>query len=163
PGGALTTLASLYSLSGSHPQGVLLFGPDGNFYGTTRDGGSNDFGTIFRITPEGALTSLFSFDGTNGAAPQAGLALGMDSNLYGTTASGGANINSGTVFRFSTNGTITTLVSFGGTNGAFPQCQLVMDANGNFYGTAPEGGLNFAGTVFRVATNGALTTIASFD
>src|SRR5262249_46085471 len=110
-----------------------------------------------------ALTSLFSFNTTNGSAPQGGLALGKDGNFYGTTVAGGAHLNSGTVFRFSTNGTITTLASFGGTNGAFPQCQLVMDATGNFYGTAPEAGENFAGTVFRVATNGAVTIIASFD
>jgi uncharacterized repeat protein (TIGR03803 family) len=67
------------------------------------------------------------------------------------------------VFRFATNGTLTTLGSFNGTNGAHPQCQLVMDAAGNFYGTAPEGGPNFAGTIFRVATNGVLSTLAPFS
>jgi uncharacterized repeat protein (TIGR03803 family) len=121
PAGALTTLASLYPLSGSHPQCSLIFGPEGNLYGTTRDGGSNNAGTIFRVTPDGSLTSLFSFNTTNGSAPQAGLALGKDGNFYGTTVQGGANINSGTVFRFSTNGTLATLASFGGTNGANPQ------------------------------------------
>jgi uncharacterized repeat protein (TIGR03803 family) len=69
PGGALTTLTSLYPLSGAHPAGGLVIGSDGNFYGTTFDGGSNNAGTIFRLTAEGTLTSLFSFNTTNGSAP----------------------------------------------------------------------------------------------
>ena len=147
---------------GVHPEAGLTPGPDGNFYGTTRDGGSNNVGTIFRVTPNGVLTSLFSFNNTNGSAPQGALALGPDGNFYGTTSLGGT-LRSGTVFRFSTNGVLTTLASFNGTNGANPQCQLVMDASGNFYGTAPEQGANLAGTVFRVTTNGVLTALVSFN
>jgi len=105
---------------------------------------------------------LFSFNGANGSAPEAGLALGKDGNFYGTTALGGPN-GFGTIFRFSTSGTFTTLASFNGTIGANPQCQLAMDANGNLYGTAPEQGPNFSGTVFRVTTNGVLTTLVSFN
>src|SRR5579862_1348587 len=147
--------------SGIHPEAGLALGPDGNLYGTTRDGGSNNFGTIFKVTADGALTSLFSFNGTNGAAPQGGLILGKDGNFYGTTTLGGSE-RAGTVFRFSTNGILTTLASFNGTNGANPQCQLVMDINGTFYGTAPEQGPGGFGTVFRVTTNGVLTTLVSF-
>ena len=77
------------------------------------------------------LTSLFSFNTTNGAAPQGGLTLGKDGNFYGTTALGGSS-SFGTVFRFSTNGTLMTLASFQGTNGQNPQCQLAMDDAGNF-------------------------------
>jgi uncharacterized repeat protein (TIGR03803 family) len=150
------------TVTGSHPNAGLILGPDGNFYGTTRDGGSNNAGTIFRLTADGALTSLFAFNTTNGSAPQAALALGRDGNFYGTTTLGGP-MNFGTVFRFATNGTLTTLGSFNGTNGGDPQCQLVMDASGNFYGTAPEQGTNFSGTVFRVSTNGVLSTLATFN
>ncbi|HXU76341.1 MAG TPA: choice-of-anchor tandem repeat GloVer-containing protein, partial [Methylomirabilota bacterium] len=83
-----------------------------------------------------------------------------DGNFYGTTLFGGA-VNFGTVFRFSTNGTLASIVAFGGTNGANPQCQLVTDAAGNFYGTAfVQGGL-LDGIVFRVTTNGVLTTLAT--
>ena len=148
-------------LSGAHPRGGLIIGPDGNFYGTTQDGGTNNAGTIFRLTADGVFTSLFSFNTTNGASPQAGLVLGKDGNLYGTTAFGGDR-GSGTVFRFGTNGTLTRLGSLGGTNGAHPQCQLVMDADGNFYGTAPDGPNSF-GTVFRLATNGVLSTLVPFN
>ena len=55
-------LASLTLPNGVQPQGGLILGPDGNFYGTTRDGGSNNLGTVFRMTPNGVLTSLFAFN-----------------------------------------------------------------------------------------------------
>ena len=148
--------------NGVQPEAGLTLGPDGSFYGTTRDGGTNNSGTIFKVTPDGVLTFLFAFNGTNGAAPQGGLALGKDRNFYGTTTLGGS-AGFGTVFRFSTNGVLTTLVSFNGTNGANPQCQLVMDANGTFYGTAPEQGLGGFGTVFRITMNGVLTTLVAFN
>src|SRR6516162_6779292 len=76
-------------LDGVHPQAGLTLGPDGNFYGTTRDGGTNNAGTIFRLTANGVFTSLFAFNTTNGSAPQAGLALGTDGSIYGTTTLGG--------------------------------------------------------------------------
>ena len=161
-GPMISNLVSFDSSKGLHPQGGLLIGPDGNFYGTTRDGGDNNAGTIFRFTADGALTSLFSFNFTNGSAPQAGLTLGKDGNFYGTTTLGGPS-GFGTIFRFSTNGTLSILASFDGTNGANPQCQLVMDDSGNFYGTAPEQGPNGFGTVFRVTTDGVLTTLVSFN
>src|SRR6516162_9131952 len=85
-------------LNGVHPQAGLTLGPDGNFYGTTRDGGSNNAGTIFRLSASGVFTSLFAFSTTNGSAPQASLTLGKDGNFYGTTVLGGPN-NFGTVFR----------------------------------------------------------------
>ena len=71
---------------------------DGNFYGTTSQGGLNGFGTIFKITSGGTLTTLHSFDSTDDANPGATLLQAADGNLYGTTASGGAS-GLGTVFR----------------------------------------------------------------
>src|SRR5262249_40585440 len=122
----ISNLVSFASSSGLHPHGGLLLGPDGNFYGTTRDGGDNNAGTIFKFTADGMLTFLFSFNFTNGSAPQAGLTLGNDGNFYGTTTLGGL-YGFGTIFRFSTNGTLVTLAAFDGINGANPQCRLVMD------------------------------------
>jgi uncharacterized repeat protein (TIGR03803 family) len=94
-------LTSLYSFTGgadgAQPEAGLVFGSDGNLYGTTSAGGANGLGTAFKISTAGALTSLYSFSGTNGANPEAELVQGSVSNFYGTTAAGGLD-NAGTVF-----------------------------------------------------------------
>ena len=70
PSGALTTLYSFCTQAncpdGSQPAAGLVQGNDGNFYGTTTMGGTNNLGTIFQITPSGTLTTLHSFNGTDG-------------------------------------------------------------------------------------------------
>ena len=102
PNGMLTTLHSFGSQvgDGTWPDGGLVQGTDGNFYGTTLIGGSHpDFGTVFSITPSGTLTILHSF-GRQGAGeglnPYAGLVQGTDGNFYGTTESGGPTASSAT-------------------------------------------------------------------
>ena len=113
-----------------------------------------------------SFTTLFSFGAdytnTDGTSPSAALVQGKDGYLYGTTPSGGAKA-SGTVFRISTNGIYTTLVSFAGTNGANPVAGLVQGADGNFYGTTTAGGTYNLGTVFKMTSGGTLTTLASFN
>jgi uncharacterized repeat protein (TIGR03803 family) len=162
-GGALT---SLYSFTGgndgSNPDAGLVQGSDGNFYGTTEAGGTNEVGTVFQISTGGTLTSLYSFIGTNdGANPEAGLALGSDGYFYGTTEAGGAYTDQngegyGTVFKISTNGTLTSLYSFtGGNDGAYPYAGLVQGSDGSFYGTTEGGGQGGAGTVFRLTVGPA--------
>ena len=95
--------------------------------------------------------------------PSAGLVQGNDGSLYGTTAYGGASGN-GTVFRVTTNGVLTILLSFNGTNGSHPVAALVQGSDGNFYGTTACGGTNGNnGTVFQVTPAGVLTTMASFS
>ena len=169
--GVLTTLLSFNGTNGSHPAAGLAMGRNGAFYGTTYDGGTNDLvnggdGTVFKITTNGVFTSLLSFNTTNGANPAAGLVQGADGNYYGTTENGGTNDvadgGDGTVFRITTNGVLTSLISFNGTNGANPDAGLVLAANGTFYGTASGGGEDDSGTVFQITTNGILTTLYSF-
>ena len=164
--GTLTTLVS-FKTSWVYPN-TLTLGTDGNFYGTTIAGGSNDWGTVFKVTTNGVLTTLVSFNITNGAYPEAALTLGTDGNFYGTTSDGGnTNLNHGygygTVFKVTTNGTLTTLVSFNSTNGAGPQAALTLGTDGNFYGTTWYGGSSGNGTVFQITTNGTLTTLVSFN
>ena len=100
--GTLITLHAFDSTDGFNPQGTLALGSDENFYGTTHDGGANNFGTVFTVTPAGTLTTIHSFDQTNGAMPYAGLVQATNGKLYGTTSSGGASSNCdggcGTVF-----------------------------------------------------------------
>ena len=96
--------------------GALVQGPDGNFYGTTYNGGAKGLGTVFRMSPGGSFSSLLSFDGTNGANPYGGVVQVADGDFYGTTYKGGA-YGFGTVFRMTPGGTLTTLHSFT-TNGA---------------------------------------------
>ena len=69
--GVLTTLVSFNGTNGAHPLAGLVLGSDGNFYGTTANGGSSDYGTVFKVTTNGVLTSLVSFNGTNGENPSA--------------------------------------------------------------------------------------------
>jgi uncharacterized repeat protein (TIGR03803 family) len=164
--GALT---SLYSFSGTNdganPDAGLVQGSDGNFYGTTEAGGTNGFGTVFKINTNGALTSLYSFTGGNndGAYPLAGLVQGSDGYLYGSTA-GRAFMSASTVFKISTNGVLTPLVSFSPPFSGNPS-RLVQGSDGNFYGTTKYGGGNFNsdGTVFNISTNVALTNLYSFS
>jgi uncharacterized repeat protein (TIGR03803 family) len=163
--------------NGSNPYGGLLRASDGTFYGTTQSGGIPDvngdtLGTVFNVSTNGLLTSLVSFSGTNGGMPIAGLTQGSDGALYGTTRYGGPayapnnspyNYGYGTVFKITTDGALTMLASFNGTNGAYPYGALLEFTNGIFYGTTSSGGSNNLGTVFQVDTNGNLTTLACFN
>ena len=151
----------MFPSSPLNPQAALTLGPDGNFYGTTYQGGSSGGGTVFCVTTNGTLTTLVNFAKTNGANPQAALTPGPDGNFYGTTPYGGSS-GDGTVFCVTTNGNLTTLVNFANTNGASPQAALSLGPDGNFYGTTPNGGSSGNGTVFCVTTNGTLTTLVNF-
>ncbi|HEV2424133.1 MAG TPA: choice-of-anchor tandem repeat GloVer-containing protein [Terriglobia bacterium] len=151
PGGALTTLytfcAQTPCTDGETPWGGLVQARDGNFYGTTYNGGALLAGTVFRVTASGALTTLLSFAGNNGQNPEAALVQATDGNLYGTTVFGNngcCGTNSGTVFRITLGGKLTTLYTFclqsGCPDGSNPTGALVQGTNGTFYGTTSDGG-----------------------
>lgn len=185
--GDLTTLYSFgaiqdadgNALDGANPRGALVLGADGFLYGTASSGGSNNLGTVFRVTTNGTLTTLYSFGALtgafgselDGAFPYASLTIASDGNLYGTTSSGGTN-EAGTIFRMTTNGTLATIYSFGkiqDTNGvpldgALPYAPLLAASDGSLYGTTTDGGTNGPGfgTIFRITTDGTLTTLYSF-
>jgi uncharacterized repeat protein (TIGR03803 family) len=173
PGGTLTTLYSLCAQTnctdGSAPYAGLVQATDGNFYGTTQSGGANFGGTVFKITPEGTFTTLYDFCShascIDGYQPYAGLVQGIDGTFYGTTERGGT-YDSGTVFKITFGGTLTTLYSFCAktncSDGASPFAGLVQGTDGNFYGTTDIGGTNNVGTVFKITSGGALTTTYSF-
>jgi uncharacterized repeat protein (TIGR03803 family) len=161
---ALTTLYSFTNgFDGSQPYAGLALGRDGNFYGTCFDGGTNDLGSVFKITPGGALTPLYSFSFIDGETPTAGLVQGTDGNFYGTTFEGGSNLDYGTVFQISSNGAFNSLYSFtNGIDGANPYAGLAQGANGAFYGTTVNGGSNHNGAVFEITATGTFTPLYSF-
>jgi uncharacterized repeat protein (TIGR03803 family) len=164
PAGAVTTLDWFDDTgnAGYSPAAALVQGPDGALYGTTFEGGTAGWGTVFQTTTNGALTTLVNFEiSTDGAGPSAAMIEGADGALYGTTQYGGGN-GDGTAFRMTTNGTLTTLATFNGVNGTGPN-ELFQAANGSFYGTTFEGGTNGNGSVFQIATNGTLTSLVSFN
>jgi uncharacterized repeat protein (TIGR03803 family) len=163
--GSITTLASFNYTNGAHPVGGLILDAQGNLFGTTSNGGANGRGTVFEIVAgSGSLTTLASFNYTNGAIPVGRLALDAQGNLFGTTSNGGAN-GRGTVFEIvAGSGSITTLASFNGVNGAYASGGVALDARGNLFGTTQLGGANNVGTAFEVpAGSGSITTLASFN
>jgi len=104
PGGTLTTIYSFCAqvgcTDGSAPRDGIILGSDGNFYGTTYYGGTNDEGTVYQITPAGVLTTLHSFDGTDGNYPISLLFQATNGTFYGTTSVGGSG-GDGTIFSLS--------------------------------------------------------------
>ncbi len=173
PSGTLTTLYSFCSQSncsdGGYSNAGLVQASDGNFYGTTFEGGANGAGTVFKITPSGALITLHSFcsqsNCSDGTFPYAGLVQANGGNFYGTTGYGGA-YGEGAVFKITPSGALTTLYSFclqtNCSDGVSPRAGLIQASDGNFYGTTVGGGANDGGTAFKITPSGALTTLYSF-
>ena len=147
---------------GSHPNAGLTLGPDGQLYGTTRYGGIQNAGLVFKITTSGSFTSLHLLvHSTEGAEPVGGLVVGTNGMLYGTASCGGA-LGFGSVFQITTNGSLTVLRSFTGSDGNGPVTTLAVGADGLLYGTTQYGGTDDGGTVFKVSTGGTFTSLFSF-
>ena len=145
---------------GGFPQGGLIQGPDGAFYGVTDLQGSGTFGTIFRFTPGGGLTTLHPLLDADGGASHAKLLVGADGLLYGT--SGGSISTNGSVWRITTQGVFSILHTFNGTDGAGASGGLVQDASGTLFGGTVGGGLFNRGTIYSLTPSGTLTTLYSF-
>jgi uncharacterized repeat protein (TIGR03803 family) len=169
--------------------GGLIQASDGNFYGTSAEGGAYGAGTVFKLTPAGVETVLYSFGASpsDGAAPSGPLIQASDGDFYGTTASGGVNYcatipgssnNCGTAFKITPAGLETVVHSFGTSvsDGVEPLGSLIQASDGNFYGTTSGGGANTCsipgeiipgqtnncGTVFKITAVGVETVLYSF-
>jgi uncharacterized repeat protein (TIGR03803 family) len=139
-----TTVASFPSWQ--LPAGGLIEDSKGNLFGATTVGG-----TVFEVPARtDTVITLASFNNTDGNDPQGKLIEDTSGNLFGTTFYGG-DYGQGTVFEVPAGtGTIVTLWSFSGPDGANPVGGLVEDLNGNLYGTTINGGASKDGTVFEV-------------
>lgn len=148
---------------GGSPNGGLVPATDGNFYGTTDYGGTNNDGTVFRFSPNGMFSSLFSFRNATGTSPSDNLVQGIDGKLYGRTYYGGA-FGFGTVYSITTNGAFQLLFSFDGTDGSYPYPALLAGNDGNVYGLAEYGGTNGQnGLIYEVTPGGSFDIAARFD
>ncbi|QMU31362.1 choice-of-anchor tandem repeat GloVer-containing protein [Adhaeribacter radiodurans] len=165
PSGTFTVLKQLdNTTTGRYPQGSLIRATDGNFYGMTYQGGENNYGTIFRITPSGIFTVRRHLDySLSGANPRGSLIQGTNGVLYGMTYTGGAN-NYGTIFRMTLSGTFTVLRHLAySSDGGNAQGSLTQGSDGNFYGLTSVGGTNSSGTVFKITPAGLYTVLHNLD
>jgi len=170
-----TTLVSFNGADGVGPGAGLIADAHGNLFGTTEQGGATfggpsslGYGTVFEIKKtasgyDSSPTTLVSFNGTDGSDPRASLIADAIGNLFGTTVTGGASVYYGTVFEIAKTaggyaGTPIILHNFcassGCTDGAFPEAELIVDADGNLFGTASEGGAYGIGAVFEISGSG---------
>ena len=163
PMGTLTTLIEFTGVSGAalgaYPNS-LVKDSDGSFIGTTERGGANDCGTIFRLLPNGTLTTLVEFTdngATNkGRQPFEKLVKLSDGNFYGTTSRGGTS-DTGTIFRMTPAGVLTTLNQLGTYHG------VVSGDDGNIYGvTYGAFGVPLY-QLFRVTPSGTMTVLSAFS
>jgi uncharacterized repeat protein (TIGR03803 family) len=161
---------------GENPVAGLVFDLKGNLYGTTYSGGAHDrcnyndhCGVVFKLTPKGEETVLYTFcaqtNCTDGENPYAAVVLDRKGNLYGTTVNGGAH-GVGVVFKLTPEGKETVLYSFCAQDncpdGYDPSSGLVLDQQGNLYGTTQYGGAHGAGIVFKVTPKGKETVLYNF-
>jgi uncharacterized repeat protein (TIGR03803 family) len=188
--GYASTSTVLYSFNGgadgASPLGGLTMDANGDLFGTTEYGGAYGFtngpglvgdGTVFEIvkTASGYAstpTTLVSFSGADGDIPCGSLIADANGDLFGTTYAGGAD-NAGEVFEIAKtatgySSTPTVLASFNGADGASPFGSLIMDANGDLFGTTSYAGAYGWGTVFEIANTAsgyasAPTTLVNFN
>jgi len=159
---------------GVFPRSGLVLDAAGNLYGTTYQGGLYDVhgatgGTVFKLDPAGNETVLYNFTGEADGRWPGSLIQDAHGNLFGVTRNGGDPAcdgwygGCGTVFELDAAGNFTTLHTFtGNPDGGYPGGVLVLDAEGNLYGTTMNGGTYEAGTLFKLDPTGAVTILHNF-
>jgi hypothetical protein len=177
---AVTTIASfptspVSATEGTSPDGELFMASNGDLLGATVLGGANGIGATYEIVKTGggfASAPTFLADipaGLNTLLNVPNLSADANGDLFGLMLTGGAN-HLGTVVEFpAAGGSPVTLATFtGGAGGSNPGGRLLVDANGNLFGTTASGGVNNAGTVFEIPKTGGgyastPTTLTSFS
>jgi uncharacterized repeat protein (TIGR03803 family) len=152
-----TTLHAFIGPEGKNSYATLVQGRDGALYGTTREGGPNGMGVVFRIDTAGNYSILHAFTGPDGQLPDGGLTLGADGNFYGATQNGGS-LGGGVVYKMTPTGHVTVLYNFGGNQAAHPYQPPIIGTDGNFYGTE-YGNPGGSGQLYKLDRSGNLTTL----
>lgn len=167
PSGTFTTPHTFASSEGNQCI-IFVLGIDSNFYGGCANGGSNQTGTLFKISTAGHVTVLRNLGKfTDGQGP-AGMIQATDGNFCGVLSGGGAN-NQGTIFQLKTNGAYKVLYAFtGGTLGGTPLAGLTQGRDGSLYGTTELGGQSTpcnsgCGVIYKITTVGAYSVVHTFD
>ena len=165
PSGTYSVLRHLNGGSDGGPSyGSITEGSDGNLYGMTYGGGTNNIGTIIKISKTGSgFTVLRNFTyATDGGYSRGDLVQATDGFLYGMTAAGGVN-GHGIIFKIkTTGGSFADLRDLTGTDGENPTGGLVQHTDGFLYGLAYGGGAHGGGTFFKISTAGAFTPLYAF-
>ncbi len=157
----------LYRFPGRSGDGIapwagLVEGRDGALYGTTLEGGTKNFGTVFKVNRDGndyKVLHSFLASEADGFKPMAGLLPASDGVLYGTTDGGGSGGgHNGTVFKINSDGSgyeILHCFPDQPHDGRMPRSRLLEGRDGALYGTTQNGGTNDAGTVFKLNKDGS--------
>jgi uncharacterized repeat protein (TIGR03803 family) len=169
-----TVLHTFSGRDGANPTAPLMFGVDGNLYGTTSAGGTlacsgAGCGVVFKLAPRTSGWTervLYNFGGgTDGSSPYYQLVTDAAGNLYGTTLAGGALVDCashtagcGTVYRLSGGGdigwTFKVLYSFSDSDSSSPSSPLILDPSGNLLGSGVGGS---GGVIYRLSPSGGST------
>ena len=162
PSGSGWAETTLYNFGGGAGDGVypatgLIFDQSGNLYGATQQSLPDNNGVVFQLSPSGTgwtYNPLFTLPGSGTLGPGANLTMDGAGNLYGTTEGYHGVGDFGSVFKLTPlhgSWNYTLLHQFtGGNDGAFPYSNVVLDANGNLYGTTTQGGANGDGVVWEI-------------
>jgi uncharacterized repeat protein (TIGR03803 family) len=160
--------AELDSRTGNDPLGNVVLASDGNYYGTSWQGGKFRCGTIYRIRHSGPTKAIYDFKcGADGYQPSAPLIEGIDGALYGAShGTFDGPSGAGVLFRLAPDGTFTVLHAFksDASEGGVPITALVQARDGHLYGTTVNGGANGDfGVLYRVSPGGDFAVVASLD
>ncbi|MDR3692593.1 MAG: hypothetical protein P4L46_24650 [Fimbriimonas sp.] len=180
-GGTVTNADGTQGPDGTFPSSPVAIDADGNLYGTTEEGGSHDFGIVWKIAKGGTFSDLHDFGGTvinadgssgpDGGNPQSGCVVDPSGNLVGSARIGSPN-GHGMVWKLTKTGHYSDLHDFGGTitdaagdsspDGLDPIGGVATDAEGAIYGTAYDGGPQNHGLLWKITPKGAYVDLHDF-